>query len=75
MCMCGIMRHHSVLCYRYTGEPLEELNPKKKIIERLFPDMKTNAGGCLALGSPWLLLRALSLHGVQCSRGWVERKA
>lgn len=32
-----------ILC-RYTGNPVEEINPKKKILERLFPDMKTNEG-------------------------------
>lgn len=29
----------------YEAAPLEEVNPKKKILERLFPDMKTNSDG------------------------------
>ncbi|KAL6764487.1 hypothetical protein V8C86DRAFT_1592312 [Haematococcus lacustris] len=29
----------------YEAAPLEEVNPKKKILERLFPDMKTNSEG------------------------------
>ncbi|KAG2495304.1 hypothetical protein HYH03_006576 [Edaphochlamys debaryana] len=29
----------------FTGEPPAELNPKKKVLERLFPDMKTDAAG------------------------------
>eukprot|EP00983_Pelagomonas_calceolata_P046878 1140376-Pelagomonas_calceolata.AAC.2 len=28
----------------YDQAPIEEVNPKKKILERLFPDMRTNAG-------------------------------
>lgn len=28
---------------RYDAEPLAEINPKKKILERLFPDLKTDA--------------------------------
>lgn len=28
----------------YDQAPLEEVNPKKKVLERLFPDMRTNAG-------------------------------
>ena len=28
---------------RYDGEPLTEVNPKKKILEKLKPDMKTDA--------------------------------
>ncbi|KAF5842170.1 nucleic acid-binding protein [Dunaliella salina] len=29
----------------YDQAPIEEVNPKKKILERLFPDMRTNADG------------------------------
>lgn len=29
----------------FTGEPLEVINPKKKMLEKLFPDLKTNADG------------------------------
>ncbi|GLI59558.1 hypothetical protein VaNZ11_001461 [Volvox africanus] len=29
----------------FTGNPVEEINPKKKVLERLFPDMKTNEAG------------------------------
>lgn len=29
----------------YPGPPLDEVNPKKKILERLFPDMKTDGDG------------------------------
>jgi aminoacyl tRNA synthase complex-interacting multifunctional protein 1 len=28
----------------YSNPPLDEINPKKKVLERLFPDMRTNAG-------------------------------
>jgi hypothetical protein len=44
----------------FDGEPLAEVNPKKKILEKLFPDMKTDAsewrlcGGCMpAAGVLW----------------------
>ncbi len=30
---------------RYESPPLEEVNPKKKILERLFPDLTTNGDG------------------------------
>jgi hypothetical protein len=28
----------------YTAAPLDEVNPKRKILERLFPDLTTAAG-------------------------------
>jgi hypothetical protein len=28
----------------YTAAALDEVNPKRKILERLFPDLTTNAG-------------------------------
>jgi len=34
---------------RFPGPALDEINPKKKILERLFPDMKTDAGAWLVL--------------------------
>ena len=33
---------------RLLGKALDEVNPKKKILERLFPDMKTDAEGVSA---------------------------
>lgn len=30
---------------RYEGEPEAQLNPKKKIFEKISPDLKTNADG------------------------------
>uniref|UniRef100_A0A7S2YY40 Uncharacterized protein n=1 Tax=Chloropicon laureae TaxID=464258 RepID=A0A7S2YY40_9CHLO len=29
----------------YTGEPIDVINPKKKLLEKLFPDLKTDADG------------------------------
>jgi aminoacyl tRNA synthase complex-interacting multifunctional protein 1 len=29
----------------YSAEPLAEVNPKKKVLERLFPDLTTDAKG------------------------------
>ena len=33
----------------FPGPPLEEVNPKKKILEKLFPDMNTDASECSAV--------------------------
>ena len=29
----------------FTGEPIDVINPKKKLLEKLFPDLKTDADG------------------------------
>ena len=34
---------------RYSNEPLGEINPKKKILEKLKPDMKTDASRAFSL--------------------------
>lgn len=42
----------------YTADPLEEVNPKRKILERLFPDLTTAAG---ELGTAGMLLLVVVL--------------
>eukprot|EP00195_Chlamydomonas_chlamydogama_P011043 CAMPEP_0202890242 /NCGR_PEP_ID=MMETSP1392-20130828/727_1 /ASSEMBLY_ACC=CAM_ASM_000868 /TAXON_ID=225041 /ORGANISM="Chlamydomonas chlamydogama, Strain SAG 11-48b" /LENGTH=435 /DNA_ID=CAMNT_0049573779 /DNA_START=27 /DNA_END=1334 /DNA_ORIENTATION=+ len=38
----GVPNGERITFEGYPGPPLEEVNPKKKILERLFPDMKTD---------------------------------
>ena len=41
----GVPNGERVVFEGFPGPPLDEVNPKKKILERLFPDMKTDEGG------------------------------
>ncbi|GFH06618.1 tRNA-binding domain-containing protein, partial [Haematococcus lacustris] len=41
----GVPNGERCIVEGYEAAPLEEVNPKKKILERLFPDMKTNSEG------------------------------
>ncbi|GAX75792.1 hypothetical protein CEUSTIGMA_g3235.t1 [Chlamydomonas eustigma] len=41
----GVPNGERIVFEGFPGPPLEEVNPKKKILEKLFPDMKTDAGG------------------------------
>lgn len=45
MYVCVYIIYTFVCFYRFSNAPLEEVNPKKKILERLFPDLKTSADG------------------------------
>ncbi|KAF8056858.1 Aimp1 [Scenedesmus sp. PABB004] len=40
----GVPNGERVTFEGFGGAPLEEVNPKRKILERLFPDLTTNAG-------------------------------
>ena len=42
----GVPLGERVTVEGYGAAPLDEVNPKKKILERLFPDMKTDASEC-----------------------------
>ncbi|GIL77124.1 hypothetical protein Vretimale_3202 [Volvox reticuliferus] len=55
----------------FTGTPVEEINPKKKILERLFPDMKTNeAGTPVYKGKPFVTSKGPLSSSVL--NGWVK---
>ncbi|EFJ45517.1 hypothetical protein VOLCADRAFT_121172 [Volvox carteri f. nagariensis] len=55
----------------YLGSPPEEINPKKKILERLFPDMKTDeAGTPVYKGKPFMTSKGPLSSSVQS--GWVK---
>ncbi|KAG2440027.1 hypothetical protein HXX76_004144 [Chlamydomonas incerta] len=55
----------------FSAAPLEEVNPKKKILERLFPDMKTDAAGVPTYkGKPFLTSKGPLASTVP--NGWVK---
>ncbi|GFR42084.1 hypothetical protein Agub_g2926 [Astrephomene gubernaculifera] len=55
----------------FGAAPLEEINPKKKILERLFPDMKTNeAGTPVFKGKPFMTSKGPLSSSVP--NGWVK---
>ncbi|KAG2454786.1 hypothetical protein HYH02_000621 [Chlamydomonas schloesseri] len=55
----------------FTNAPLEEVNPKKKILERLFPDMKTDGAGVPTFkGKPFLTSKGPLSSTVP--NGWVK---
>eukprot|EP00775_Hariotina_reticulata_P007753 gene7753-7952_t len=41
----GVPVGERIMFEGYSNPPLQEVNPKKKILERLFPDLKTTADG------------------------------
>eukprot|EP00955_Chlamydomonas_euryale_P023011 242817-Chlamydomonas_euryale.AAC.1 len=41
----GVPNGEAVMVEGFPGPPLEEVNPKKKLLEKLFPDMVTDAAG------------------------------
>lgn len=41
----GVPNGERITFEGYTNAPLDEVNPKRKILERLFPDLQTNADG------------------------------
>ncbi|PNW84493.1 hypothetical protein CHLRE_03g145967v5 [Chlamydomonas reinhardtii] len=55
----------------FSNPPLEEVNPKKKLLERLFPDMKTDAAGVPTYkGKPFLTSKGPLTSTVP--NGWVK---